>query len=74
MVKVVGGIIIWFNANCDYHREGDKPARIFASGRIEYWINGSLHREDWKPAIVEESGLGIICINNQPYGYTTKIY
>lgn len=35
------------------HRDEDLPAVIWASGEVEYWVNGKRHRGNGKPAIVQ---------------------
>ena len=42
--------------NGERHREGDKPAIIYADGVQEWWLNGVLHREGGQPAVVYPGG------------------
>jgi len=38
------------------HREGNKPAVVYANGTKEWWKNGKLHRDGNKPAVVWTNG------------------
>lgn len=48
-----------------YHREGDLPAKIYPSGKLEYYINDELHREGDLPAIIHSSGTQEYYINDK---------
>ena len=37
------GTLIWCK-NGNQHRDGDKPAKIYARGGLEWWKNGERHR------------------------------
>jgi hypothetical protein len=47
------GSLIWKKDVC-YHREDDKPARIWKFGKVFCWWykDGQLHRDDNKPAVL----------------------
>jgi len=71
-IKIIGefsytndkGIEIHFKDG-KYHREGDLPAKIYPSGRVEYYINNELHREGDMPAIIHPSGTQEYYINGK---------
>jgi hypothetical protein len=44
---------IWYNAEGQFHREGDKPAIIHHNGSLQYWVNGAQHRE-FGPSVVSK--------------------
>ena len=46
---------IWYSKGLK-HREGDKPAVIWANGCREWYIEGKLHREGDKPAVIWANG------------------
>jgi hypothetical protein len=48
------GVLEWRDAGGRLHREGG-PARIFPSGREEWYRQGKLHRDDG-PAVVHANG------------------
>ena len=48
------GVVEWRDADGRLHRSGG-PARIFPSGREEWYRHGELHREDG-PAVVHANG------------------
>lgn len=45
------GIKKYFDEQGCPHRNGDKPAKIYSDGKVEYYLHGDLHRENG-PAIV----------------------
>jgi hypothetical protein len=53
--KYSDGELKW-SKNRQYHRDGDKPAKIDAIGGLEWWKNGELHRDDDKPAEINSTG------------------
>ena len=48
------GVIEWHDADGRLHR-ADGPARVFSSGRREWYRHGRLHREDG-PALIHANG------------------
>jgi hypothetical protein len=42
--------------NGDWHRDGDKPARIWTNGTLKWVKNGQPHRDDDKPAAIYAEG------------------
>ena len=50
------GAQIWRNGRGELHRDGDLPARIWANGGQEWWVNDQLHRDGGKPAIIGADG------------------
>ena len=53
----VSGTEKWRNKDGKLHREGDKPAVIWANGTQVFWKNGKLHRDGDKPARIWASGI-----------------
>ena len=51
MVDQWGGIT-WRNAEGHLHRDDDKPAAIYQSGKIAYYKNDEYHREGDQPAVI----------------------
>ena len=47
--------IIWFDSDCNLHRDGDMPTIICTNGRRAYHKNGKLHRVGG-PARIWEDG------------------
>ena len=45
----------WYKNN-DLHRDGDKPARIWSEGTLEFFKNGQKHRDLDKPAVIRTNG------------------
>jgi hypothetical protein len=41
----------------EYHRDGDKPARIYKDGTLVWWKNGLIHRDGDKPAVINAMGI-----------------
>ena len=41
--KDIGSALFWYKNNF-FHRDGDKPAVIYADGTLEWFINGIRHR------------------------------
>ena len=39
-----------------HHRDGDKPAVVYESGRQEWWVDDQPHRDGDKPAVVCANG------------------
>ena len=46
----------WLNDLGQLHRDGDKPAIIWADGGRRWYKNGELHRDGDKPAVISASG------------------
>ena len=59
-IVLKNGTRIW-KENDVYHRDGDKPAVIYADGSREWWRHGRLHREGDQPAKV--------CTDRQEWWY-----
>jgi hypothetical protein len=51
-VRTMDGRCTWVNARGRLHRAGNLPARTWADGTEEYWVDGVLHRDDGGPAVV----------------------
>ena len=50
------GTLLWFK-NGVWHRDGDKPARIYAANSTLLWYkNGKIHRDGDKPAAIFWNG------------------
>jgi hypothetical protein len=48
--------------NGKVHRDNDFPARMFDNGRLEWWVDGKLHRDpgadgEDQPAVITETGV-----------------
>lgn len=54
-VVSIGGRITHYK-NGKIHRDGDKPAVIYADGTQSYYKDGELHRDGDKPAEIFENG------------------
>ena len=59
--------IFWYNRQGTTHRDGDKPAVIYADGQVEYYQNGVLHRDNDKPAVIWTNGCGQYYKNGKHY-------
>ena len=46
----------WRNTAGEYHRDGDRPAVIYADGSQEWWWHGEHHRDGDRPATVRANG------------------
>jgi hypothetical protein len=53
--KYDDGNIEW-HKNGKLHRDGDKPARIWADGSLGWYKNGEPHRDSDKPAVIYSHG------------------
>jgi hypothetical protein len=53
----------WF-IHGKYHRENDKPARMWGNGACEWYKNGLCHRDGNKPAYIGKDGIGWFKNNN----------
>ena len=49
------GSRVWYK-NGVYHRDDDKPARIYATGTLVWFKNGQIHRDGDRPARIYEDG------------------
>jgi hypothetical protein len=49
------GAQVWYK-NGQYHRDGDKPAVIGATGTLIWWKNGQVHRDGDMPAVILADG------------------
>ena len=47
---------IWRNANGQRHRDGGKPAVIWADGSEAYYKDGKIHRDGDLPAVIWADG------------------
>ena len=65
------GARVWYQ-NGQRHRDGDRPADIWADGSQAWYQNGQLHRDGDQPAIIWDDGSqqwyqnGIWCSNYAP--------
>lgn len=74
----------WFDDKGRLHRDGDKPAIEYKSGKKCWYRKGQLHRDNDKPALIDEDGnqrwyhhgmlhrdndQPAICIGDQQYWY-----
>jgi hypothetical protein len=50
------GTKLWHNANGQKHRDGDRPAVVFAGGDKWWYRNGQRHRDGDQPAVVTTDG------------------
>jgi len=46
----------WYNKNGQRHRDGDKPAIVWADGDKFWYRNGKPHRDGGKPAVERAGG------------------
>jgi hypothetical protein len=53
--KYTDGSLEWCKDGV-YHRDGDKPARIYKDGTLVWWKNGKWHRDGDKPAMIYADG------------------
>lgn len=47
---------VLYRKDGSWHRDGDKPASIWADGSVEYWKDNKLHRDGDLPAVVRVDG------------------
>jgi len=50
------GEMHYFDKKGQVHRDGDKPAKIYPDGKLEWYIHGRLHRDGDQPAIIKPNG------------------
>jgi hypothetical protein len=53
--KYADGTLTWWK-NGEYHRDGDKPARIGADGSLTWFKNDRRHRDGDRPAFIGADG------------------
>ena len=58
------GHLYWRNKNGELHRDGDKPAVIYAYGYLGWFQNGERHRS-CGPAVIRSDGRNEWWINGQ---------
>ena len=60
--KWATGSLVWYKTSF-LHRNGDKPAVIYADGTLQWWKNGLRHRDGNKPARIYADG-GLVWYKN----------
>ena len=52
----IKGTEIWYNKDCQIHRENDLPAMIKPNGAKYWYFNGKQFRENGKPTVEDPQG------------------
>ena len=66
-VFVINGHEIRWYKDDMLHRDGDKPAVIYAGGDVYYHKNGNRHRDGNKPAVIYANGAAWYYKNGKQY-------